>query len=371
MAHERVVVALSGGVDSSVAAALLVEQGYDVIGLMLRLWSEVDDGSGPTNRCCALDAQYDAERVAQLLDIPFFLVNLSAEFKQRVVDHFEAEYAAGRTPNPCIECNRHIRFGLLLRRALALEADYLATGHYARVRYASDRYQLLRGLDPKKDQSYVLHVLGQSQLARVLLPLGKYAKTDVREMAQKRGLPVAQRPESQDLCFVADGDYGRFLAARRPETVHPGPICNRSGHILGEHPGLVHYTVGQRKGIGIASQEPLYVLALDPEKNALIVGTVDELGRDVCYAERVNWVAGEPPGRIFEATAKIRYKAHDCSVTITTLEKGAVRVQFRQPLRDITPGQAIVFYWDEVVLGGGTITHSEERTSHETHRDSR
>lgn len=356
MAKQRVVVAMSGGVDSSVAAALLVEQGYDVIGLMLRLWSDGDDGGRSANRCCAIDAQYDAERVAELLGIPFYLVNVSADFKRRVVDFFVSEYAAGRTPNPCVECNRQIRFDLLLRRALALEAGFLATGHYAQVRFRDGLFQLMRGMDRRKDQSYVLHVLGQTQLAHVLFPIGTYVKAQVRDMARERGLPVAQRSDSQDLCFVSDGDYRRFLSERMPDAVRSGPIRDTAGRTLGTHQGLARFTVGQRKGIGVSAAEPLYVLALDPTENVLTVGTADELGRDRCLARNVNWVAGEPPVDTFQATAKIRYKAHDASVTVTLLDRGSVRVTFKVPQRDITPGQAIVFYHDEVVLGGGTIS---------------
>jgi tRNA-specific 2-thiouridylase len=342
-----------------VAAALLVEQGYDVVGIMLQLWSEADNGSGLANRCCALDAQYDAERVAERLDIPFYLVNVAGAFKRRVVDYFVAEYAAGRTPNPCVECNRQVRFDLLLRRALALDAQYLATGHYARVRRQGGRYQLCRGADRSKDQSYVLHVLNQDKLAHTLFPIGAYTKLRVREMARQRNLPVAERDESQDLCFVSDGDYRRFLSERTPWAIRPGPIRDSSGRVLGQHRGLAHYTVGQRKGLGISSPKPLYVLALDTSDNALLVGTAAELGRKVCLARRINWVAGEPPARAFAATAKIRYKAADAPVAVTILDGGDAWVEFDRPLRDITPGQAIVFYRGEVVLGGGTIAHPD------------
>jgi tRNA-specific 2-thiouridylase len=356
MSRERVVVAMSGGVDSSVAAALLVEQGFEVIGIMLRLWSEADQGRGPSNRCCALGAQYDAERVAQLLSIPFYVVNLSDAFKRRVVDYFEDEYAAGRTPNPCVECNRHIRFGHLLRRAKALGADYLATGHYARVEHADGAYQLLRGKDHHKDQSYVLHVLRQDQLAQVRFPIGHFAKAHVRKMALDRGLPVAMRPDSQDLCFIADGDYRRYLAQHRPDALRPGPIVRRSGDVLGQHVGLARYTIGQRKGIGVAAQQPLYVLAMDADTNALIVGTEDELGQAVCEAQGTNWISGSPPAQTFSATAKIRYKADDVPVEVDATGNDTVRVRFETALRDITPGQAVVFYHGERVLGGGMIS---------------
>lgn len=359
MAQHRVVVAMSGGVDSSVAAALLTKQGYDVIGIMLRLWSEADNGSGPANRCCALDAQYDASRVADLLGIPLYFVNLADDFKRHVVDYFEAEYTSGRTPNPCIECNRTIRFDLLLRRALALKADYLATGHYARVDNCDGRYLLLRGTDRRKDQSYVLHTLGQTQLAHVILPIGEYSKDHVRGLAREIGLPVAERRDSQDLCFVADGDYRRYLSERMPESVRPGPIRDSAGRVLGEHRGLAHYTIGQRKGLAISGPEPLYVLELNATDNTLIVGTVDELGRDLCFVQHVSWVADEPPYHSFEAVARIRYKARDATVTVNVLDNRTLRVEFVEPQRDITPGQALVLYQDEVVLGGGTISWSQ------------
>ncbi len=356
MASERVVVAMSGGVDSSVAAALLVEQGYDVVGIMLRLWSEADDTRGPANRCCALDSQYDAERLAESLGIPFYLVNVSNEFKTRVVDYFVAEYAVGRTPNPCVECNRQIRFDLLLRRALALSANFLATGHYARIKHRDGRFQVWRGVDQSKDQSYVLHVLGQDQLAHTLFPLGEYTKAQVRKMAHERGLLIADRKDSQDLCFVNDGDYRRFLSEQLTGTVIPGPIRDTAGRVLGEHRGLSHYTIGQRKGLNISGPKRLYVLDLDAAENALVVGTADELGRDACIAHQVNWIAGEPPGESFEATAKIRYKACDAPVTVTALDNSAARIEFHQSQRDITPGQAIVLYQKNVMLGGGTIS---------------
>jgi tRNA-specific 2-thiouridylase len=297
--------------------------------------------------------------VADLLGIPFYLVNVAMEFREWVVDYFVSEYAAGRTPNPCIECNRQIRFGLLLRRALALDAVYLASGHYARIRHHDGRFQLCRGVDPKKDQSYFLHVLGQRQLARVLFPLGNYTKGRVRALAKQYGLPVAERSESQDLCFVGNDGYRSFLADQISESVHPGPIRDTTGRILGTHPGLVHYTVGQRKGINVGSPEPLYVIALDPTDNTLIIGTASELGRNVCFVHHINWVDVQPPADAFEATAKIRYKAPDTPVRVNLINVATARVEFSQSQRDVAPGQALVLYQREVVLGGGVISWTE------------
>ena len=353
--RERVIIALSGGVDSSVAAALLVEQGYEVIGVMLRLWAECAPDGSRTNRCCTPEAVARARHVANLLSIPFHLIDAAEIFKNRVVDYFIAEYGAGRTPNPCIPCNRYVRFPVLLRWAEELKAPFVATGHYARVRRVGDRYQLLRGLDPHKDQSYFLHALTQEQLAHVLFPLGELTKEEVRAIARRRGLPVAEQPESQDLCFLADGDYRSFLARHAPHLLRPGPIRDTAGRVLGQHRGLHAYTIGQRKGLGIAAAEPLYVIALEPEENALIVGTADELGQNECWVEGMHYIGGEAPAAPFRATAQIRYQARPVAVTVTPLPDGKAYVRFATPLRDITPGQFLVLYEDEVVLGGGVI----------------
>jgi tRNA-specific 2-thiouridylase len=366
----RVVVAMSGGVDSSVAAALLVEQGYQVVGIMLRLWSEGETPQAsigtpahePTrsNRCCTPEDATLARRVADQLGIPFYLVNVADSFKRLVVDDFIAQYAAGRTPNPCLNCNRHVRFELLLNKALNLGAEKLATGHYARLCPSADgRFELLRAVDRNKDQSYVLSVLNQDKLGRALFPLGELTKPQVREIAAKKGLLVAEKPESQDLCFVAEGDYRGFLTRNAPDTLRPGPIRNASGRVLGQHRGLPLYTIGQRKGIGIAGPEALYVIALDADENAVIVGTANELGRDECIALRVNYVSGEIPSAPFRATAKIRYKAREAACTVIPLPHSAARVHFVEAQRDITPGQGIVFYDGEIVIGGGIISSAE------------
>ena len=355
--RKRVVVAMSGGVDSSVAAALLVEQGYEVIGVMLRLWAEVRPGLPSLNRCCSDEAVADARRVASALGIPFYLLNVERPFKEQVVDRFIAGYAGGVTPNPCLYCNRHIRFGRLLNYARGIGAELLATGHYARVRRAPDGagYQLLRAVDRAKDQSYVLHVVGQRELAHLCFPVGHLTKAEVRARARALGLPVAEKRESQELCFVVDGDYRRFLRDWAPEAVRPGPIVDRAGNVLGEHRGLPFYTIGQRRGLGIAAREPLYVLELDPRRNAVIVGPREELGRDELTAVHVNWIAGAPPAEEVAVTAQIRYRGAEVAARVRVLADDRVHVRFERPLRDITPGQAVVFYQGEVCLGGGVI----------------
>jgi tRNA-specific 2-thiouridylase len=356
----QVVVALSGGVDSAVAAALLVEQGYGVIGVMLRLWAERGPGDAHANRCCTPEAVYRAQRVADRLDIPFYLINAEAPFKTHVVDYLVAEYTTGRTPNPCVLCNRTIRFGLLLNRSLALGAEFLATGHYARVRSVEGRYQLLRGRDSHKDQSYFLHTLTQEQLAHVLFPLGGVTKGHVRDIARQRGLPVAEQPESQDICFLADGDYRRFLAQQAPDLIRPGPIRDTAGRVLGQHQGLPAYTIGQRRGLGITATEPLYVLAMEPDQNALVVGTAKEQGRSECAVEEMHYIGGEAPTAAFRAMAQIRYRARATAVTVTPLPGKGAHVRFASPQRDITPGQFLVLYDGEVVLGGGVICKAEQ-----------
>ncbi len=346
----RVVVAMSGGVDSSVAAALLVEGGFEVIGVMMRLWAEEE------NRCCSPQAVDDARRVADQLSIPFDLVDYQAAFKACVVDYFVAEYSQGRTPNPCLACNRHIRFGRLLQHAQALDADYLATGHYARIDRVDGTYRLRKGADSQKDQSYVLYMLGQAQLQRTLFPIGGYAKAQVRQMAHQRGLPIADKDESMELCFVTDDDYRRFLRQHAPQAVRPGPIVNRSGQELGQHQGLPFYTVGQRRGLGIAAPEALYVLRLDVECNALVVGTAQELGQRTLIASQVTYVSGKPLDSPVRVQAKIRYKATLAGATWTPLAGERAQVEFDVSLRDITPGQAVVAYQADVVLAGGMIS---------------
>jgi tRNA-uridine 2-sulfurtransferase len=357
----RVVVAMSGGVDSSVAAALLVQQGYEVIGMMMRLWSEPGcDSDASQNRCCTPDQMADARRVADHLKIPFYVVDVQDHFRQTIVQFFIDEHSRGRTPNPCIECNRQIRFTHLLNRALALDASYLATGHYARIRQTAAGYQLLKGTDEAKDQSYVLHMLGQTHLAHVLFPIGAYTKEEVRLLAQEFGLPVAQKQESQDLCFLGDGDYRRFLQEYAPGLNRPGPILNLRGQQLGEHDGLAFYTIGQRKGLGIAAPEPLFVLRKEAARNALIVGTRAEAGQTELVARDVRWVAGAAPPAGTAVEIKIRYKARPVPAVLTPLAYERFHIQLTEPLLGLTAGQGAVFYQGQICLGGGLIADASD-----------
>jgi tRNA-specific 2-thiouridylase len=345
MVKKRVAVALSGGVDSSIAACLLKEAGYDVIGITMSLLSE------DRETCPPVDSIYYAESTCRMLGIPFHFVDMEHEFKQHVINYFCREYARGRTPNPCVACNQHIKFSCLLDRALSLGADYLATGHYVRVEHHLDRYHLLRGVDEDKDQSYVLYTLGQKNLGRVLFPLGSYTKSQVQEMAVNEGLPAAGKPDSQDICFIST-DYGTFLSRYFSST--PGEIVDSRGMVLGLHRGTAFYTVGQRHGLGLSAAEPLYVTGIDADKRRLIVGSEDELYRLRLTAADVSWVSGIPPTESMAITVKIRYRALDVAAVIYPAPE-QVEVNFILPQPAITPGQAVVFYRDDEVLGGGTI----------------
>jgi len=349
----KVVIAMSGGVDSSVAAALLKEQGYDVIGMMLRLWSE--PGKEDSNRCCTPDSMAQARRVAAKLDIPFYVIDAKNVFHDTVVQYFLDGYARGETPNPCLICNRQIRWTFLLDHALALGADFMATGHYVRKQTTDKGHQLLRAVDRSKDQSYVLHVLDQQKLGRALFPIGDYPKPEIRQIAEKYGLATASRKDSQDLCFLAGDDYRNFLQRNAAEMLKPGAIVTSEGHSIGEHNGLANYTIGQRKGLGIASRVPLYVLGKNAGSNTLVVGTQEELGSRELIARDVNWLSGEIPGEPFLAYVKIRYTAKEAEALVTPINGNQVQVQFDTPQRDITAGQAAVFFHEDLMIGGGII----------------
>ena len=341
MPQKRVAVAMSGGVDSSVAAALLKQAGYQVSGIHARLWSEAEPKS----------AVSDLKRTCQLIDIPLQQVNLEKEFRRLVVDYFTEEYERGRTPNPCIACNQQVKFGLLMEGALKTGAEYLATGHYARIESAADGYRLLKATDQDKDQAYFLYRLGQRQLERLLLPLGELSKEKVKETADELGLPALSRNESQDVCFIPDNDYRSFIA--QYISFQPGDIVDIKGKVLGRHDGLAQYTVGQRQGLGLTTPEPLYVIELDAANNRLVAGTRDQLLHSVLLASQLSWVSGKPPEGPIAITAKVRYKAPEVAAELY-INNGA-ELRFIEPQQAIAPGQSVVFYQDDVVLGGGII----------------
>lgn len=354
----KVVVAMSGGVDSSLTAALLVHQGYECIGVTMRLWDDDLSEIDPDNRgCCSLSAVEDARRVADKLGIPYYVLNFRQMFQETVIDYFVEEYAAGRTPNPCIACNRYVKFAGLLERAKQLGAQYVATGHYARIVYdeARRRHLLKKGVDTAKDQSYALYHLNQQTLGHFLMPLGEYTKTETRHLAREFGLSVADKPDSQEICFIPDNDYKRYLNDHAPGSIRPGNMVDTSGKTIGRHAGLPLYTVGQRKGLGLAVGHPLYVVALDYAKNELLVGTDQDVFAGELIADDLNWILIDQLEDTLSVKAKIRYSAMPADATLTPYAEGKVHVSFSTPQRAVTPGQSIVFYDDDIVVGGGII----------------
>lgn len=345
----RVAVALSGGVDSSVAAALLLREGLDLFGVTMLVWSASSTGEPPAS------AAHDARLVCDRLGIPLHVVDLREQFKSQVVDAFCASYERGWTPNPCLTCNRQIKFGALFNAALELGADHFATGHYARIDCLEGEYRLLRARDRHKDQAYVLYTLGQDDLRRTRFPVGSLTKEQVRAMADDLGLPNAHRPESQDACFLARTDYRQLVAHLRPDTARPGPILDVAGKVIGQHQGIAFYTVGQRQGLGIYGAAPSFVLEIDAARNALVVGAKSALYRGSLLAHQVSFVSGRPPPGPVAIQAKIRYNAAEQPATLEALPNQTARVTFDSPQPAITPGQGVVFYQDDLVLGGGLI----------------
>ena len=347
---------MSGGVDSSATAALLLEQGFDVVGITLKLWPQ-DCVSRAEDKCCGPQAVSDARAVCHKLGIPYYLIDEAAEFQTKVIQYFADEYKAGRTPNPCVMCNQNLKFGRLLERADQLGASYIATGHFARLEPNAEgtRTLLKRGRDLRKDQSYFLFSLRQDQLARALFPLGDKTKSDTREVARHCNLKTADKEESMEICFVPDNDYGRFLEQANLVQRHAGEIVDLQGRVLGQHQGIEFYTIGQRKGLGISSTKPLYVVELDAVANRVVVGDDNELERDEFTVDRCNWIPFEHPPESLEVTAKIRYNHPGTPATVQPLAGGKASVKLHVPQRAITPGQAAVFYRDDLVMGGGWI----------------
>ena len=357
----RVVVAMSGGVDSSVAALLLHRQGYDVIGVTMKLY-DIDEADLPEyyRGCCTIDDVEDARAVCRILGVPHYVLNVQREFRAFVIDYFQREYESGRTPHPCIACNDKIKFSFLAQRARMLNASHVATGHYTRIEPDdSGGFALRRGVDADKDQSYVLFGMRQEQLAATLMPVGRYPKPEIRELAADAGFPNADKPDSQDICFIPTGDYREFLRQRTDEK--PGDIVDDAGNVLGRHDGIQYFTVGQRRGLGLSGGSPKFVIRLEPDTRRVVVGSEQGLYHDTLYAAPVSWVSGRAPAPDTAVTVKIRYKFAEAPATVTAIGDGAV-VRFNEPQRAITPGQAAVFYQGDTVLGGGPIAGHEPET---------
>jgi len=358
MSLKKVMLGMSGGVDSSVAAAILLQQGYEVIGVTLQIWQDMDEETKKSEGgCCSLSAVDDARRVANKLGIPYYVLNFKDIFNKTVIEYFKEEYFKGRTPNPCIACNRHVKWQAMLDKAVSMGIDYIATGHYAKVMYdaVSNRHILKKSVTDKKDQTYALYNLTQEQLSRTLLPVGDYPKDKIREMAKEMGLSVASKPDSQEICFINDNDYGRFLSENSDKKIVPGKFVDTSGNVLGDHKGIVHYTVGQRKGLGMTFGKPMFVVALDVKNNRVVLGDDSDVFSNSLVASDLNFISIEKPVDGMRVGAKIRYSAKESPATIHVLDNDKIKVTFDVPQRAITPGQAVVFYDGDAVVGGGTI----------------
>ncbi|MCD7995334.1 MAG: tRNA 2-thiouridine(34) synthase MnmA [Clostridia bacterium] len=354
----KVVVGMSGGVDSSVAAWLLKEQGYDVIGVTMQIWQDEDTKvQEAEGGCCGLSAVDDARRVAMDLGIPYYVMNFKEEFRKNVMDYFVGEYVEGRTPNPCIACNRHVKWESLLRRSMAIGADYIATGHYAQIdRLPGGRYSLKTSVTAAKDQTYALYNLTQEQLSHTLMPVGSYHKEEIRDMAERLGLPVAHKPDSQEICFIPDHDYASFIEEYTGRELPPGNFVDLDGNVLGRHRGITHYTVGQRKGLNLSMGRPVFVVEIRPETNEVVIGDNQDVFTNVLRCDKLNWMAVDGlHGKPMEVLAKIRYSHKGSPCTIREIGDDMVECRFHEPVRAVTPGQAVVFYDGDYVAGGGTI----------------
>ncbi|AHM56546.1 tRNA-specific 2-thiouridylase MnmA [Peptoclostridium acidaminophilum DSM 3953] len=357
--NNKVMIGMSGGVDSSVAAYLLKEQGYEVIGVFMKLW----EGRGESERaCCSLSAAEDARRVADRIGIPFYVINMKKPFMDKVVDYFVDEYLQGRTPNPCIACNKHIKFDEFLKKAIMLGCDHVATGHYAKVEYSSEhgRFLLKKSATDEKDQTYALYNMTQEQLSRTVLPLGTYNKGEIREIASSIGLVTANKPDSQEICFVEDDDYASFVKNMSKKKIQPGNFVDRQGNVLGRHEGIIKYTIGQRKGLGIALGWPAYVVDIDPKTNSVVLGTNEDVFKKGLVAGDINVIPYEKIEDGMKVQAKVRYNARPKPATVYNMDDGRIKVVFDDRERAITPGQSVVMYQGDIVVGGGIIESSLE-----------
>lgn len=355
---KKVMIAMSGGVDSSVAAAILKEQGYEVIGGTMHIFPDYEEATDREDHCCSYSAVRDAKRVANKLGIPHFVFNLQEEFQEEVIDYFVDEYSFGRTPNPCVMCNKKIKFAALLKKAKELGCDYIASGHYAKIEKVGGRYLLKKGIDENKDQTYMLYVLNQEQLSRTIFPLSEFTKTEIRNKAKDLGFSIHNKAESQEICFVPDDDYVRFLDKNYPEISKEGPILDDEGNEVGRHNGISNYTIGQRRGLGIALGYPIYVTEIDADRNAVIVGRNDEVFSEGLIAEDINIIPFDNIDGRIEVSAQIRYNSEPVKAFIEQINENTIKVEFENAQRAVTPGQSVVFYLDDIVLGGGIIKKS-------------